>query len=412
MDSQNFGVALEEWSRLMKEIIKPGDMIARYGIDGLLEAAENYYGSMTDHSALLKKPFHDTLEGPYLLCKTGMLLAGLRLGKGMRVLDFGAGSCWLSRFLNELNCITVSVEPSRTALEIGRELFARMPPLTPPLESPQFLEFDGRRIPVADNSVDRVISMDTFHHVPNPMELLREFFRVLVPGGIIGFAEVGAEHSRSAQSQREMRDFQVLENDLHIENLWKEAQKIGFTDIYFKNFSHPDKNIAYADYARMAWKRKIPAEVRRHISESSRQYPVFFLVKGTYLPDSRGTQGLSHRISLKPDRLQVGVEKPFTVSVQLKNSGSARWLHRGPKEIGAVFVGAHLYGEDGSLVTADFARVRLDKPFLPGETGQVDFPLRLSRRGRFKLVFDLVSEQVCWFETLGAQPAVLDVKVE
>ncbi|UCB45480.1 MAG: hypothetical protein JSV25_14930, partial [Spirochaetota bacterium] len=76
---------------------------------------------------LMSKPFSSTLEMPQLLYRMGLLLAGLRLGKSMVVLDFGAGSCWFSRFLNQLQCITISVDVSETALELGKKLFERLP---------------------------------------------------------------------------------------------------------------------------------------------------------------------------------------------------------------------------------------------------------------------------------------------
>jgi ubiquinone/menaquinone biosynthesis C-methylase UbiE len=384
-------------------------MIDRYGIDGLLQSAEDYFQSISDYSPLLKKPFHDTREGPYLLCKTGLLLSGLRLGKGMRVLDFGAGSCWLSRFLNELHCITLSVDPSATALKIGRELFDRMPPLTRPVEPPRFLEFNGREIPLDDNHVDRIISLDAFHHVPNTHDLLAEFFRVLTPGGIIGFAEVGAGHSRSPQSQREMRTFRILENDIVIESLWKSARDLGFSEIYFKTFSHPDMAIGFDDYIRISRKKKIPRKVRDHVIDSTCETPIFFLIKGDYQPDSRSLEGLSHRLSVAPVRLKIPAQTSFNVSMTIKNTGTSRWLVQSPGNIGSVFIGAHLCDSQGKIIDHDYFRCELEKDYQPGETGEQEISLSIPEKGRFELIFDLVSEQVCWFETLGSKPVSLNV---
>ena len=38
------------------------------------------------------------------------------------MLDFGAGSCWASRFLNQMGCRVISLDTSLTALNIGKEL--------------------------------------------------------------------------------------------------------------------------------------------------------------------------------------------------------------------------------------------------------------------------------------------------
>ena len=39
------------------------------------------------------------------------------------------------------------------------------------------LPFDGHRLELDDESVDRVACNDAFHHVPNPGEVLAEFAR-------------------------------------------------------------------------------------------------------------------------------------------------------------------------------------------------------------------------------------------
>src|SRR4029079_5946278 len=131
--------------------------------------------------------------------RLGLVLSELRLGIGHTVLDFAAGSCWLSSFLNRLRCRTVSIDVSATALELGRELFRLDPRHRLDLE-PQFLPYDGHRIPLPDAWVYRVACCDPFHHVPNQDEVLRELFRVLRPGGRVVFAEPGEGHSHMDQS--------------------------------------------------------------------------------------------------------------------------------------------------------------------------------------------------------------------
>lgn len=386
-------------------------MIREQGLEGLMQAAENYFRSIKDPIPLLKKPFHDTSEGPYLLCKTGLLLSGLRLGKGMTVLDFGAGSCWLSRFLNELHCATISLDPSKTALKFGRMLFSELPPLSQPVKTPRFLLFNGKEIRLKDDAVDRVVSLDAFHHVPNPHDLLREFFRILCPGGIVGFAEVGPEHSLSPASQLEMSTFRVLENDLNMESIWEMARDIGFSQIYFKPFSHPDFSMDYRDYMTVSKREKIPRKVLKHLTRSSRQYPVFFLVKGDYLPDSRIPDGLSHRLSLISGPLKIPANQTLVLKLGMENSGDSRWLNRSLKDLGTVFIGAHLYQEKGNLLDYDYARWRLNQSYCSGQNGEQELRLKFKRRGNFRLVIDLVSEQVCWFESRGSQPVSIQVNV-
>ena len=94
---------------------------------------------------------------------------------------------------------------------------------------PKFLVFDGHTIDLPDGSVDWILCFDAFHHVPNPAEVIAEFARVLRPGGMAGFSEPGPHHSQTEQSQAEMRNFKVLENDLVVEDLERYALAAGFT---------------------------------------------------------------------------------------------------------------------------------------------------------------------------------------
>src|SRR5690606_18056905 len=141
-------------------------------------------------------------ETPLLLYRLGLVLAGLKVGPTMRVLDFGAGTCWVSHILATLQCEVVCVDASDTALALGRRLFESRP-----VEGslhPQFLRFDGETLQVESGSIDRIICFDALHHLPNTGRILSEFHRVLKDGGLAGFSEPGRQHSRSPVSQYEM----------------------------------------------------------------------------------------------------------------------------------------------------------------------------------------------------------------
>jgi ubiquinone/menaquinone biosynthesis C-methylase UbiE len=395
----------------MADLIKPEDIIAKYGIEGLCRTAEDYFKDMTDTTPLLTKPFHNIYEGPLLLCKLGLLLSGLRLGKSMTILDFGAGSCWLSRFLNELSCATISVDPSVTALKIGEQLFKDFPVISGSITEPRFLVFDGRKIDLEDNSVDRVICFDAFHHVPNPDDVMAEFYRVLKPGGIAGFSEVGPVHSTSPGSQHEMRTFNILENNIFIEHVKEVGEKIGFSEPYFKVFSHPDYEINYRDYLGMARKNKIPKPIHRHITHSMKDCPIFYLIKGEYVPDSRNHEQLEHRLTLEKTEYSVSAGEPLAITVYIENRGKASWLHSNINDIGVVNLGIHLLDKDNQVIDWDYARFNFGKPIRSGEKLTKEIAVKLEQKGRYHLVFDLVSEYVCWFETNGSKPVSAAVEV-
>ena len=218
----------------MPDMIDPKQLMKELTVAELCQTAEEFYRNLPYPTVQSVQPFDSTTEAPQLLYRMGLLLSGLRLGKSMVVLDFGAGACWFSRHLNQMQCITISVDVSRTALELGKKLFDESPIVGEYLRPPRFLVFDGERLDVADESVERIICFDVFHHVPNQEQILREFYRVLKPGGIAGFAEPGLRHSQSAVAQHAMHTYRVLENDISLHEIWKMADAIGFDDLRVK----------------------------------------------------------------------------------------------------------------------------------------------------------------------------------
>ena len=210
---------------------------AAMSVEALARTADDYYRTTLQFSdRYLAKPFADPRDAPDLLGSFAQLLAGLHLVPGMTVLDFGAGACWTTRCLTQLGCAAIALDVSPTALELGRQLYTRLPPIgdCPP---PRFLVFDGRRIDVPDAGVDRVFCFDAFHHVPNPAEVMVELGRVLRPGGIAGFSEPGRHHSKGARSQYEMKNYTAIENDVVMEDVWTWARAAGFAELELAVFS-------------------------------------------------------------------------------------------------------------------------------------------------------------------------------
>ena len=105
-------------------MISPEEIIQKLGIRGLCDASEEYFASVHDWTFLQSKPFSSLRDAPDLLTNLGILLSGLRLCQTMRVLDFGAGSCWLTRYLAQMGCDPIDLDPSTTALKIGKQTSA------------------------------------------------------------------------------------------------------------------------------------------------------------------------------------------------------------------------------------------------------------------------------------------------
>ena len=137
--------------------------------DSFNAASELYFADHQDVEALLKKPWNTAAYGRYLF-NVGVLVHWARLAPGDTVADFGAGSCWVSHFLNLHGCRTISVDVSPAALALGRRLFEEHS-LTRWELDPRFVPYDGYTIPLEDGACDRVVVHDAFHHVPNQEQM-------------------------------------------------------------------------------------------------------------------------------------------------------------------------------------------------------------------------------------------------
>ena len=393
-------------------LITPASVLQRLSVEALCETADSYYRSVIDPTEQMGKPFSNPLDAPDMLMNLGQLLSGLHLTKSMSVLDFAAGTCWLSRFLSQMQCVTISVDASHAALAIGRRLFDEHPIVGRPIAPPTFLHFNGRHIDLPDESVDRIVCFDAFHHIPNQREILAELVRVLKPGGIAGFSEPGRYHSQTAVSQYEMANFDVLENDLILEDVVALAYDVGFSDFTCKLGCSGELSLnEYKAVIGLEASGELSLQMLDNVANTMRNKAVFFLHKGARHLDSRGVQGQACEINPEPRTVSVNAGEDFTLDCMLRNTGQARWLHHNPHVVGEVQVGVHLYDAQGKLLNLDFGRSRLAKDVDPGEETVCQLRLRIDQPGRYRLAIDMVSEYVCWFESLGLKPVDVDVFV-
>lgn len=395
------------------EYLDPKTLMKRLDVDALCAASERYFQDRADAEYLLRKPFADLVEAPQLILHLGLVLSALKLGRDMTIVDFGAGTCWLTRILTQLGCEAIAVDPSATALDIGRRLFAEQPVVGKMVHAPQFLLFDGRRIALEDGSADRIVCFDAFHHVPNQRTVLAEFHRVLRPGGLAAFSEPGAQHSRHHHSQREMRQFEMLENDIVIEDVRQLAAEVGFDSLSFKPLFGVNDVMSFADHQATTADGTISIATRDMLADALRASHVFTLTKGQPRADSRSYLHLSHRLELvagPPPEVRAG--QPFGLTMRVTNTGAAQWLTKTASGDGIVLLGLHLETAAGKRLASDFLRFKLGPDVLPGETREVRAePIAIAEPGAYRLVFDLVSEHVIWFEAAGSLPVTVDVHV-
>jgi glycosyltransferase involved in cell wall biosynthesis/SAM-dependent methyltransferase len=384
-------------------------------VEELCETAEEFFARIDNWDYLHAKPFAAVNETPELLINFAQIVRGLKLLPEMTILDFGAGSCWTSRFLSQLGLQVIAVDVSSSALKIGAELYRRQP-LIGNKPQPRFLHFDGHTFDLPDESVDRISCWDAFHHVPNPGKVLVEMARVLKHGGIAGFSEPGPEHSKSPQSQYEMRTNRLIENDVDVSQIWLDAQAAGFTDLRVALFNPEASLLPLDQFDAYINGTDTGEEYVARTREELKHRRVFFLFKGTSTEptDSRQREGLLAELKVEAASTSIKSGELLVLNVVATNTGSTSWLPSTAR-IGAVRFGIHLFDTNEKLIDLDYFRLRLtddERQIMPGETVEFTAEVPLPSVGTHVLQCDLVSEGVCWFEHNGSHTVTLTVEIE
>ena len=309
------------------EFIDVQQRIRELSVEELCGSAEDFFAQRANWDSLLAKPLQDIEEAPELLVCFAHVIRGLKLLPDMTVLDFGAGSCWTARFLTQLGMKVIALDVSPSALRIGKKLYRRHPVIGHK-PRPEFLLFDGRTINLPDESVDRITCWEAFHHVPNPAQVIKEMARVLKSGGIAGFSEPGPDHSKTEQSQNEMRTNRVIENDVDVHQIWRDAQAAGFTEIQLAAFSPEPMTLPLADFDKLLSGDNESTDYLVQLRNQLRGRRLFFLFKGEpILPrDSRRRVGLRADLNISPVQARVRAGQSIRLNVSVKNAGESTWL--------------------------------------------------------------------------------------
>jgi ubiquinone/menaquinone biosynthesis C-methylase UbiE len=382
--------------------------------DHLNAAAERYFATYPDPEHLIAKPFSEPEALSRRLIDLGVLIDGLRIEPGQTVLELGAGTAWVSHFLNLYGCRTIAVDVSPTALSLARQVFERDPRTRWELK-PDFVPYDGHTLPFGDATIDRVVIYDAYHHLPNPERVLRELRRVLTADGIAAMSEPGRGHADSASSQIEAATG-VLETELVLEDIADLAVASGFAAAHAIVAS--DEPLMEVDAHQLRafmggrgfstyWKR-LCAQLDGH------HYIVLFA--GDPRPTTQQPKRLRAVIRQVDGAgtMRISRGQRTTATFEAYNAGDTVWLHQ-PNRPGWTRFGAHLYRGDASRTLVDFnwLRVPLARDVAPGATIRLTASLpAIADPGEYVIVTDLVIEGKTWFAGRGSMARDIACRVD
>lgn len=159
------------------------------------------------------------------------------------VLDFGAGTGWISEFCARMGLQVVAFDihgDLRACLESRALMDYRIDE-----NLLSFAHGDGHNMPFELESFGHLLCYDTLHHMHDYPTVFSEFFRVLKKGGRAIFVEPGARHSTSPETiafveSQKKHDPAWIERDVVLDDIDRVARDTGFiTGISVVPMPHP-----------------------------------------------------------------------------------------------------------------------------------------------------------------------------
>lgn len=219
----------------------------------LLEISSNQSEALPS----ITEPFTAGRAAPRLLFDFSVMISLMKLSVlDQPVLDFGAGTGWVSEFCSRMGMQTVAFDihgDLKTCLEGRVKADSRI--------NPSLLGFthgDGHAMPFEEDTFGHLLCYDTLHHMHDYPKVFAEFLRVLKKGGRCIFVEPGARHSTSPETvafveAQKKHDPSWIERDVVLEEIDQIARAAGFTSgLCIVPMPH---SLALQAYSMEAWSR-------------------------------------------------------------------------------------------------------------------------------------------------------------
>jgi SAM-dependent methyltransferase len=381
-------------------------------------------------------------EGLHLIQEFGACVGLLDASPGHRILDLGAGGCWVSDGLQRLGLSAFAVDISHDLLAIGRERLSQTGPA-------RVVTGDAEALPFPSGAFDRVMCLNAIHHVPDIPAALGELARVLNPDGLAVFSEPGVGHSKDAHARRAVQDFGVQEVDVEPTVFLDQCQAAGFSHVVLEPFARilpgygltPELwrvwcGLAAASRPRRAlstlrkgifelfgirketdlFTEAFSSEVLRVLHAAMQHHPIVVASKrpfDRFLSREQARQAsLRATIAVVDAASIVAPGEAMSLRIEVRNVGASRWTTTS-HTARPVRVGVQLLDGERRLIDRNYARHSLPNDVAPGQACvvAVTFPAP-EAPGQYAVKIDLVAEGVVWFETLGTTPAIHTIVVE
>lgn len=159
------------------------------------------------------------------LAATDELARGAQIAKGSRVADFCAGLGGTVRYLaHKYGAKVTGIELTPSRASGAQELIKRVGLQ----ERAQVVEGNVMSVPLADATMDAVVSQESFCHVPDPAKALSEAFRILRKDGRLAFTDWIANEPLSTDDSQLMWDGMSIQPLRSIPDYRKLVEGAGF----------------------------------------------------------------------------------------------------------------------------------------------------------------------------------------